>query len=249
MVFSACCCYFFLLLAIRETFTKQRLIIIGLLLGASYWSRPAAIFAFPFFLLYLNDKFLPINKKSIYNLISFGLSISFFVFLNSLYDFLRFSNINPVSPYWNALVSQKSLNLKDGLLSIRHIPSQLNAMFLSFPLFQREWPYVIPSLYSLSILFTSPAIILIFKAKKSILTVSLWSAIIPIFFVISLWKFSGYSQFGFRYAQDFMPFALILVALGIGQKPKFFAYLLVFLSIIINLWGIIMINFLNIWVM
>ncbi len=240
---------FFLLLAIRETFTKQRLIIIGLLLGASYWSRSATIFAFPFFLLYLNDKFLPINKKSIYNLISFGISVGFFIFLNSLYGYLRFSSIDPVSPYWSALQSQKSLNLKDGVLNIIHIPSQLSAMFLSLPRFQKEWPYIIPSLYSLAIWFTSPAIIFILKAKKSLLTISLWAAIIPIFFVISLWKFSGYSQFGFRYAQDFMPFALILVALGIGQKPKLITYFLVFLSIIINFWGIIMINFLNIWIM
>lgn len=42
-----------------------------------------------------------------------------------------------------------------------------------------------------------------------------------------------------------IPFLLILVANGIGQRPKKWAYLLVALSIIINAWGTILINKFN----
>lgn len=240
---------FFLLLAIRETFSKQRLVLIGLLLGASYWSRSTVIFTLPFFLFYLKAKFLPIDNKSIYNLIKLGLGIGFFIFLDGVYNYLRFSDISPISPYINIPQSQRLETLGDKFMNVRNIPKHLDAIFLRLPHLQESFPYLIPSLYSLAIWFTSPAILLAFKAKKSILMFSSWFAIIPTFFVISLWTVTGYSQFGYRFAQDFMPFILILIALGIGQKPKLLAYLLVLLSVIINLWGIIMINFLNKWAM
>lgn len=240
---------FFLLLAIRETFGKQRLILIGLLLGASFWSRSTIILSLPFFIFYMRGKFWPLEKKTILNLINFGLGVGFFVFLDCLYNYLRFSDISPVSPYVKIPESQRMESLKDGFMNFKNISIQLDAALLRLPHFQNSWPYLVPSLYSLAIWFTSPAIFLAFRAKKSILMFSNWLAIISIFFVISLWIVPGYSQFGYRFAQDFMSFILILVALGIGQKPKFFAYLLILLSIIVNLWGTIMINFLNKWIM
>ncbi|OGH13562.1 MAG: hypothetical protein A3H50_00260 [Candidatus Levybacteria bacterium RIFCSPLOWO2_02_FULL_37_10] len=240
---------FFLLLAIRETFSKQRLFLIGLLLGASFWSRSTIIFTLPFFLFYMKDKFLPINKKAIYNLIHLFLGIGVFIGLDSIYNFLRFSSLSPISPYQMIPPAQRSESVKNGFLSLKNIPLHIDAMFLRLPQIQNSWSYITPSLYSIAIWVTSPAVVLIFKAKKSLLVFACWSAIITTFFIISLWVVVGFSQFGYRFAQDFMPFILILVALGVGQKPKPVAYLLLLLSIIVNLWGVIMINYLNIWTM
>jgi len=240
---------FFLLLAIRETFGKQRLFLIGLSLGASYWSRSTVIFTLPFFIFFMKEKFWPINKKSILNLAKLGLGIGFFVFMDGLYNYLRFSNTSPLSPYSNIPKSQRTESLKNGFMSLKNIPMQLDAMLMRLPHFQSSWPYMIPSLYSLAIWFTSPAIFFAFRAKKSVLMIASWLAIIPTLFVISLWVVVGYSQFGYRFAQDFMPFIIILVALGFGQKPGRIAYFLVLVSIFVNLWGILMINFLNRWVM
>jgi len=240
---------FFLLLAIRETFGKQRLLLIGLLLGASYWSRSTEIFTLPFFLFYMKNRFLPINKNSVYNLITLGTGIGFFVFLDILYNFVRFSSFSLISPYELLPDANKPTAIKDGYLSFKHIPIHIDAIFFRLPYFRTSWPYIIPSLYSMAIWFTSPAIIFALGAKKSSLMFSCWFAIISTFSILSLWVATGYSEFGYRFAQDFMPFALILIALGIGQKPKIIVYLVVALSIIINLWGIIMINFLNIWSM
>ena len=238
---------FFLLLAIRETFYKQRLFLIGLLLGASFWSRSTIIFTLPFFLFYFKNIFWPINKRAIYNLAQLFLGIGVFVGLDSVYNFLRFSSFNPVSPYQMIPLSQRSESIKNGFLNIHNIPLHIDAMFLRLPHIQNSWPYITPSLYSMAIWITSPAVVLIFKAKKSLLVFACWSAIILTFSILSLWVVVGFSQFGYRFAQDFMPFIVILMALGISDKPKLTAYLLIFLSIIINLWGIIMVNFLNVW--
>jgi hypothetical protein len=50
--------FLFLSLAIYETFTHQRLFLIGLLLGASYWTRLNTILSIPFFIVMLSDKWL-----------------------------------------------------------------------------------------------------------------------------------------------------------------------------------------------
>ena len=42
-----------------------------------------------------------------------------------------------------------------------------------------------------------------------------------------------------------VPFLLILLASGIGQKPTKWAFLLVLISVVVNLWGVFLINKLN----
>jgi hypothetical protein len=57
--------------------------------------------------------------------------------------------------------------------------------------------------------------------------------------VVNLMHFSqGWVQFGYRFSNDFAPFALILVALGANRLGRLWpVVLLVAASIAINLWG------------
>jgi hypothetical protein len=56
----------------------------------------------------------------------------------------------------------------------------------------------------------------------------------------------GWVQFGYRFSLDFVPFALILVALGLGRLwrdvtrmgPLVIAAGLIFISILVNAWGV-----------
>ena len=240
---------FFLLLALIEAFGKQRLLLMGLLLGASFWARTPLIFTVFFFLIYFWKKFWPVNKKNIFNFLLFNLGIIFFVLMDGIYNFLRFGNLSPFSPYHLIPGIVKDPIFQQGFMSISYMPRHVVAMFTKLPRFTTSWPFLIPSLYSTAIWFTSPALIYILKVRKSLLTAACWVAILATLSVIVLWGGVGFAQFGYRFAQDFMPFLLILVALGIGQKPSKFAYFLVVLSILVNLWGVIMISFLNIWIM
>src|SRR3989304_4055883 len=54
---------FFLLLALLETFGKQRLLLIGLLLGGSFWARTPVIFTAFFFYIYFWSRFWPVGRK------------------------------------------------------------------------------------------------------------------------------------------------------------------------------------------
>lgn len=238
---------FFLLLALLETFGKRRLLLVGLFLGASFWSRTTVIFTLPFFYILFWKKFWPINKYNIFNLLLFNLGVVFFIFLDFTYNFSRFGNFSPLIPYHLIPNLDKDPVFKDGFMSISFIPRHIEAILLKLPKFEDKFPFLIPSLHSSAIWFTSPALIYIFKAKNSLLVKASWIAILTTLSVIVLWAGVGYAQFGYRFAQDFMPFLLILTALGLGQKPTKLAYLLVGLSILVNFWGVIMINKFNIF--
>lgn len=238
---------FFLLLALLETFGRSRLLLIGLLVGASFWSRTPVIFTASFFYIYFWKKFWPPSRERLYNFLFFSLGIVFFVLLDTLYNFLRFGTFGPLSSYQLIPGIAKDPIFQQGFMNISYIPRHIEAIFLKLPIFTPSQPFLIPSLYSTAIWFTSPFLVYILKAKMSLLVAACWAAILTTLTVIVLWGGVGFAQFGYRFAQDFMPFLLILVALGIGERLSKLVYFLVAFSIAVNLWGVITINFLNIW--
>jgi hypothetical protein len=239
----------FMLLAILESFGKRRLWLIGLLLGASFWARTTVIFSLPFFYLIFREKLWPVNerssssnKKNLVNFFELNFGVGLFVLVDALYNFVRFGSLSVMAPY--LLIPNISADpvFSQGFMSINFISRHLEAVFVRLPN-----PIYKPSLYSLPIWLTSPALIYALKAGKHRLVLACSLAIILTFGVISLWAGVGYAQFGYRFAQDFMPFLLILVAYGIGQRPSKLAYTLVALSILVNLWGVVMINKLGLY--
>jgi hypothetical protein len=95
----------------------------------------------------------------------------------------------------------------------------------------------------MSILLTSPAYLLIAPALaagwRSRLVRGALLAVIAIA-LLNLAHFSqGWVQFGYRFSNDFAPFALILVTLGIARLGvRWLSIGLVAASIVINAWGV-----------
>jgi hypothetical protein len=114
-------------------------------------------------------------------------------------------------------------------------------------LFSQTCPIALPKATGMSIILTSPAYLL---APFAFLTVRLRQfdratvgatvAVVAIAFVNLLHFSQGWVQFGYRFSNDFAPFALILVALGASRLGRYWAWVLVPLvgaSIVINFWG------------
>jgi hypothetical protein len=66
-----------------------------------------------------------------------------------------------------------------------------------------------------------------------------WMGIVPTVFLIFNFAFVGYSQFGYRYSLDFMPFLWILTARAIGDEMKWHHWALIGLGVTVNLWGVL----------
>ena len=114
-------------------------------------------------------------------------------------------------------------------------------------LFDKSCPLAIPEATGTSIILSSPAYLVGLLAYRPLrrlnidrATVGATIAVLAIA-TINLMHFSqGWVQFGYRFSNDFVPFALILVALGASRLGRWWPVLavLVGLSIVINFWGV-----------
>jgi hypothetical protein len=124
--------------------------------------------------------------------------------------------------------------------------------------FSLDCPLVLPRDTGMSILLTSPAYLLILPALRwgyAHARVVTGSAIaVLLIAVVNLMHFSqGWVQFGYRFANDFAPWAILLVAIGLervvvwsrGRRTWPIALLavagsiaLIVVSVVVNLWGV-----------
>ena len=110
-------------------------------------------------------------------------------------------------------------------------------------LFDRTCPLLRPDPLGMSLLLTSPGYLLAIPALRRIgrrRLVAAAALAVGAIALANLMHFSqGWVQFGYRFSNDFAPFAMIPVALGIarlGVRPLTVA--VVALSMIINAWGV-----------
>ena len=111
-------------------------------------------------------------------------------------------------------------------------------------LFDPLCPLAIPRTTGMSILLTSPAYLLALAAlfrRRSRLVAGSALAVLAIAFVNLMHFSQGWVNFGYRFSNDFVVFALPLVAVGMGRRGRvgWLAAGLVALSVAINLWGVI----------
>ena len=239
----------FLFIAILLTLNKNHPFLIGLSLGASYWTRLTTILSLPFFLIYTHDRwYKPFNIHNILNRINIrflfflGLGIAIFIFLNAIYNYARFETPFDISYYLIPGILEEPWYQK-GIFDISYIPRHLKVIFWGLPKLIDEYPYIVPSWNGMAIWITTPAFIYAFRAGiRNKLSVGCWLSII----LIALVNFShgtwGFSQFGYRFAVDFYPFLFLLTVKGIGDNIKWHHKILIILGIIVNLWGVLWIH-------
>jgi hypothetical protein len=140
----------------------------------------------------------------------------------------------------------------------RYLPQNLALMLGGLPdilpacdggvargLFDATCPFIVPNAKGMSLLLTSPAWLLGLPAlrdygRSRIVT----GAVIAVVFIaiVNLMHFSqGWVQFGYRFSNDFAPFALVLVGLGIDRlaaRRWRLVVALVAISVLVNAWGV-----------
>jgi hypothetical protein len=179
-----------------------------------------------------------------YALFAFG-TLPFIIF-DFVYNYLRFGVIWDKA-YFILPTVLNELNqpwFSKGVANIAYIPANFQAAFWAFPKILTAAPYIEPSWYSLAIWITTPVFVFaLFAPFRENLVKFLWLAVASIFFIVASHGGTGWAQFGYRFAVDFYPFLFLLVIKAVaktGLKP--IHWVLLVLSIIVNLWGVIWIN-------
>jgi len=131
-----------------------------------------------------------------------------------------------------------------GLMNVSYIPSHLKVAFLSLPIFINKWPFIKPSWGGLSILLTTPAFIFALTARlKDKVNIFAWLSVALVFGFVAMHGSTGFAQFGYRFAVDFYPILTFLTIKGVARTGlKKIHWILLFIGILVNLWGVLWIN-------
>ncbi|HYN70144.1 MAG TPA: hypothetical protein VEX41_08035 [Candidatus Eisenbacteria bacterium] len=248
---------------------EPRQVLAGFLFGVACTARITIAFGAPFFMLvgaggsWPRRSFsaavgaaIPIGALALYNLASTG------HLFTPVYEYLyRLEAIGYPGLHYNPAW---------GLEDLRYLPQNLAIMFLSTPaflpdqltsagipvrtlctaagavrgLFDPACPIAIPRDIGMGLLFTSPAYLLALPAilgARSRLVAGAALAVLGIG-LVNLMHFSqGWVQFGYRFSNDFVVFAVLLVVVGVARRSGvgWLGTALIGASIAINLWGVI----------
>jgi hypothetical protein len=249
---------------------ESRQVAAGILFGLAVTSRLTILFGLPFFILvggggtWLRRGLLagagaaiPLVALLVYTFASTG------HLFNPAYDYLYHQELGYGTAY--GLDYNPSFSIED----IRYIPHNIGIFLFSLPtlfpmqlpndgaavctagqargLFNLACPTALPNALGMSVLLTSPAYLLAPFAfvparlrRLDRATVGAALAVAGIAFVNLMHFSQGWVQFGYRFSNDFVPFALILVALGASRLGRWWPLLgaLVVVSIAVNLWGV-----------
>lgn len=251
----------FLLLAILETLGKRRFVLVGLLLGLAAASRMTAAFALPFFVYCLlrppidtTGQTTHSTPNRFFSSIQLLGGLAMPMVALALYNYARFGDPSETGFGLALLYSQALESARShGLFSLAHVPKNVYMMLLAAPrpvggedAAILAFPYLTPSPWGMGLFFTSPALLYVFRANLRDRLVQASSLAIGFTLIPILTYYGiGYVQFGYRYALDFMPFIMLIVARGFVEPVSARARALIAASVLINIWGAIT---LSIWI-
>ncbi len=237
--FAHVAAFFFLELALLCHFKKYT-IFSGILFSLAVLCRYPILPGVIFFVLEL----WPDKKR----LLKFLVSAAALAPIHFLYSWLRFGDIFQTGyvevyltyaktnyPYTILQVLNPAIHLF-GYLDPRNIPLHLFTFLIEQPIITNSLN-ISPSPYGMGILFTSPLLFLAFKFQfKKGLERNLIIGALAVALIDFLHYMQGWVQFGYRFALDFLPFLLIILA--IRFKLTKLTFTLILISVIVTFWGV-----------
>ena len=240
------------LLLLAELFGRRRPMWMGLLIGAAFLTRAPVAFATPFVALWLVADWDEVAGRSRTvadrvtalpwrDWIWLGLALVPALAFFGWYNADRFGS--PLeSGYALAVVPEFLQTLRDqGLFSVAHVPMNLDYLFLHLPKLIDAFPYYQPDGLGMSVLITSPGLLLALRApwrdRRSWL---LLGAAALVLIPTLLYYGGGWFQYGYRYFLDSIPFVWALVALGIVHRGpiRWWGWALIGWGVLVGLGGV-----------
>jgi hypothetical protein len=124
-----------------------------------------------------------------------------------------------------------------GLFSYHYFSKNLAVFAASLPWFYEAAPYVKISLHGLALWFTTPNLFwLLWPARLDARMAGLYGSALLIALLDLAYQNSGWIQFGYRFALDYMPLLVVLLALGGRRFGPVFVLCALF-AVIVNTFG------------
>ena len=193
-------------------------ILAGLLLGLGMATRTPIAFCFVFFAWQL---FFPGNKwdggrwGDIFKRgLAFAVPILVIGGLLMAYNHARFDD--PFEFGHSFLGGGAAKRIRDhGLFNTWYINGNLAAALVNMPRFMPEAPFVNITKHGVGLLFSTPVLLLLARPRTSPpLRRALWVTVIAAAIPGLLYQNTGWEQFGYRFAMDYLPYLVALLAIG-----------------------------------
>jgi hypothetical protein len=217
-----------------ELWGRQRAFLIGLMAGAAFLTRAPLALALPFYALMIDrqggtdvpriaGRFIrgfatrfPIRAWATLG-IAFGISVAFFLWYNNARFGSPFESGYGLASLPPFLQVQREL----GLFSLRHVPMNLDYLFLKVPGPLPRFPFFKPDGLGMSVFITSPGLLMAIGAPwRNTRTWWLAGAAIAVLIPTLFYYGGGWIQYGYRYFLDSIPFVIALCGLAVVRAGR-----------------------------
>ena len=208
----------------------------GVALGLLFLTRPTALLLGVLFLLQTLELSRRDRSDAIKRLVHFGVPVAVLLCIAAWHNYARFGDPTEfghrfLQVRWRGRIETW------GLFSFHYLPRNLAIFLASMPWWLGTSPFIRISGHGLALWFTTPNLLWsLFPKRPTRLTAHLWLAIIPVALADLLYQNSGWVQFGYRFALDYLPLVFVLIAVGDRRFGKLF-YLAAVFSIAVNTFG------------
>lgn len=209
----------------------------GITLGLAFISRPTTAPLAIFFLA----EVLRVSRtpqSRIRPILWFGLPIALIGALSMWLNYVRFDNVFEFGHRYLNIRWQPRID-KWGLFSYHYLARNLAVFAASLPWLLKSAPFVQISGHGLALWFTTPNLLAIFWPRRTSSTMrGLYFAAAAVALFDLCYQNTGWVQFGYRFALDYMVVLIALLALGGRRFGPGFIALAVF-AIAVNTFGAI----------
>jgi len=224
-------------------------ILAGLLLGCAFATRTPILFCGVFFAWQV---FFPGNRfflsgdgdkraawrRVVMKSALFGAPLVVILALLAVYNDARFGD---PGEFGHAYLQGGAYDrVRDhGMFSFTYLNRNLLSGLVAMPRFTTESPYVLVSNHGLGLFVTTPLLFMLMRpAAMPPIRRALWLAVLAAAVPGFFYQNTGWIQFGYRFALDYLPYVFALLAVedkAIGRTAK----VLIVVGIIVNLFGAI----------
>lgn len=233
---SQVCTVLFVMLAVIFA-VRRRPWLAGVALAIALLARPTVVLAAPALLLLVSDERRIRDLARTAWRIAVPLVIAIVCIAG--YNQLRFDRPTEFG-YRTENVDVKNLAprlYEHGQFNPIYVPENLWAAFAAGPEWNSQKDEFTPNPWGMSIVLTTPAVLLAGRAGRRREARALWLGVGLVSIPIFLYYNTGWWQFGFRFALDVWPMLLGLVAIGVGTRVRWGWRLAIVAGVLVNFWG------------
>lgn len=208
----------------------------GLCLGLAAMTRTPMAFMFPLFLFEAWRMSEGNRRRFLVTCARFAAPVVVIAVAGMVYNAARFGSPTEFGHSYLAVRQQGQME-ESGLFSYAYLSRNLAVALALLPSFSADSPHIVISGHGLALWFTTPILFfLLWPRERGTWHLPLWITVAMVALPSLLYQNSGWLQFGYRFALDYMALLVLLIAIGarpLGRTAK----VLIAVGVVINLFG------------